>query len=239
MFQFSVPSFLVVIQVLGLQRGLVARMLVNKALDKHLVGPVTDTILLSSEVSKAEVRLRLLINVHSGPFLNRSCGLTCRVSFFELIYSKNNCIEVLDHLIRSAFHLVTLTIASSFVMRLAHDEVLYRAFLLHDWLAIVVNLFILRGDHGRHLDSRLTRYVKFGAHWHKSGPSKLRISHLTLEIIAQSHLLLSICTLAMHPESDLVNVKRVQRMILSKRHLLPMGLVKCNNIVCLESLIRS
>ena len=57
MFQFSVPCFLVVIQVLGLQRGFVARMLVNKALDKHLVGPVTDVILLSSEVSKAEIRL--------------------------------------------------------------------------------------------------------------------------------------------------------------------------------------
>ena len=124
-------------------------------------------------------------------------------------------------------------------MRLADDEVLYRAFLLHYWLAIVVNLFILRGDHGRHLDSRLTCYVKFGAHWHKSGPSKLRISHLTLEIIAQSHLLLSICTLAMHPESNLINVKRVQRMILSKRHLLPMGFVKCDNIVCLESLVCS
>ena len=124
-------------------------------------------------------------------------------------------------------------------MRLAHDEVLNRAFLLHDWLAIVVNLFILRGDHGRHLDSRLTRYVKFSAYWHKSGPSKLRISHLTLKIIAQSHLLLSICALAMHSESDLVNVKRVQRMVLSKRHLLTMGLVKCDNIVCLESLVRS
>ena len=124
-------------------------------------------------------------------------------------------------------------------MRLADDKVLYRAFLLHDWLAIVVNLFILRGDHGRHLDSRLTRYVKFGAHWHKSRTSKLRISHLTLEVIAQSHLLLSIYTLALHSKSDLVNVKRVQRMILSKCHLLTMSLVKCDNIVCLESLVRS
>ena len=74
-------------------------MLVNKALDKHLVGPVTDTILLSSEVSKAEVRLRLLINVHSGPFLNRCCALARRISFLELIYPENDCIEVLDHLI--------------------------------------------------------------------------------------------------------------------------------------------
>ena len=132
-----------------------------------------------------------------------------------------------------------MTLASSFVMRLAHDEVFYRAFLLHDWLAIVVNLFILRGDHGRHLDSRLTRYVKFSAYGHESRTSKLRISHLTLEVIAQSHLLLSIYALALHPESDLVNVKRVQRMILSNSHLLSMGLIKCDNIVGLESLIRS
>ena len=102
-----------------------------------------------------------------------------------------------------------------------------------------MNLFILRGDHSRHFDCRLTRYVKFGAYWHETGTSKLCISHLKLKVIAQSHLLLSICTLAMHPESNLVNVKRVQRMILSKRHLVPMSLIKCDNIVCLESLVRS
>ena len=95
-------------------------------------------------------------------------------------------------------------------MRLADYEVLYRAFLLHDWLAIVVNFFTCGNDHGGHTNGGLIRYVKFGANRHESRTSKLRITHLSLEIIAQSHLLLSICILTMHPEFDLVHVKRAQ-----------------------------
>ena len=69
-------------------------------------------------------------------------------------------------------------------MRLANYEILYRAFLLHDWFAIVVTSFTCGNDHGGHIDDGLTRYVKFSANWHESRTSKLRVSHLSLEIIA-------------------------------------------------------
>ena len=95
----SLSFFNVKVQVLSLQRGFVARMLGHIVLDKHLVGPVTKTIFLSPEVSKAEVRFRLLVNVHTGPFLNWGCALACRISFSELICPEYDCIEVLDHII--------------------------------------------------------------------------------------------------------------------------------------------
>ena len=95
----SLSFFNVKVQVLSLQRGLMARMLGHIVLDKHLVGPVTKTILLSPEVSKAEVHFRLLVNVHTGPFLNWRSALACRISFSELICPKYDGIEVLDHII--------------------------------------------------------------------------------------------------------------------------------------------
>ena len=206
-------------------------MLGHIVLNKHLVGPVTEAILCSSKVSKAEVRFWPLVNVHTGPFLNWRSALPRRISFSELIRTKNDCIEVLDHLILSKFRLMALTVASSLVMRMIDDEVLHRAFLFHDWLAIVVNSLFRVYDHGGHLDGRLTRHVKFSAYWHESCPSKLRISHLSLEITAQSCLLLAFCTLAMHPKSDFVHVKSAKWVILAGNHLITVSLVKCDTIV--------
>ena len=109
-------AFLLGNQVDSLQRGLMARMLRNIVLNKHLVGPVTKSVLLSSEVSEAEVRIRLLINVITSPFLDRGSALARRIPFPELICPEYDRVEVLNHLICSTFDLEVLTRTSPLVM---------------------------------------------------------------------------------------------------------------------------